>query len=870
MNNIELGIRITADGKIAVVESGKVVTALKQIGSGAREAEQSSTALAAALSRIGHYGAAYFGIREVIRFAEALSDAALAADRLQNTLQFATGSAKAGAEALDYIRSTSNRLGVDMDSASRAFAKFAAAAQGTSLGMRDVKAVFESVSKASVVLGLSADETNGAMLALSQMMSKGTVMAEELRGQLGERIPGAFQIAARAMGVTTAELGKMLEAGQVVAADFLPKFAAEMEKTFGTAAGAAADSAIAKVNRLGSAWDQFKRDLGQASNMAGRPQWLIDGLNEAAAAMREANKEGKWWISILGILAAPSSFMAGATGPGKFSDDAIKRRAVDIQEEIARLQSKQYPGLSIAKQHDQARIAELQQELQGVFAQGRLKLPSKAELKGEAESQAERIRQDLEAAKHFSAAWSELYRSDVEKKRDAIEKLDALYVQESARFRGSREMQIKLAADYAEKRRQIDKKFEDKDKSESDGDRITARIGERTALLYAEAGAENKLTEAQRLTIDVMEQIASGNARLTDAEKIGITARLEAALAQDALNQAHERAVQSRDEATKAIVRASESSRMYVEQLQFENSLIGKNVLEAQILTEQRRIQVALEKEILAIGQSDKMDAAGKEAAIQAATEYADIAKRAAEDELAARDRVNRAWGTGARSAIQEYVRGTTDAAAQTKKVFTDAFQGAEDGLVQFVRRGKADFSDLADSVINDLIRIGIQRGVTGPAAQAGGDFLMQIGASLFGGPAAAKGAYFDSGVAAFARGGVVESPTLFRFAGGGAFRTGLMGEAGPEAIMPLKRDASGRLGVSGAATAVNVQVNVMEAPGTRARVEQRPDGAGGMNIDVIVEQLEGGMARRIAHGDGLAPVLERTYGLNRAAGAGR
>jgi len=61
----------------------------------------------------------------------------------------------------------------------------------------------------------------------------------------------------------------------------------------------------------------------------------------------------------------------------------------------------------------------------------------------------------------------------------------------------------------------------------------------------------------------------------------------------------------------------------------------------------------------------------------------------------------------------------------------------------------------------------------------------------------AAKGAYFDGNVAKFAKGGIVESPTPFKFADGGSFRSGLMGEAGPEAIMPLKRDAQGRLGVA-------------------------------------------------------------------------
>jgi hypothetical protein len=60
----------------------------------------------------------------------------------------------------------------------------------------------------------------------------------------------------------------------------------------------------------------------------------------------------------------------------------------------------------------------------------------------------------------------------------------------------------------------------------------------------------------------------------------------------------------------------------------------------------------------------------------------------------------------------------------------------------------------------------------------------------------AADGAYFSGGMSYFAKGGVVSSPTLFQFADGGTMQAGLMGEAGPEAIMPLERDGKGRLGV--------------------------------------------------------------------------
>jgi phage-related minor tail protein len=82
-----------------------------------------------------------------------------------------------------------------------------------------------------------------------------------------------------------------------------------------------------------------------------------------------------------------------------------------------------------------------------------------------------------------------------------------------------------------------------------------------------------------------------------------------------------------------------------------------------------------------------------------------------------------------------------------------------------------------------------------------------------------AKGAAFAAnGIVPFAMGGLVDRPTMFKFANGGAGRLGLMGEAGPEAIMPLRRLPSGRLGVEAAggsnSAPVNVTVNV-DANGT-------------------------------------------------------
>ncbi|MGK9450433.1 tape measure protein [Acidithiobacillus caldus] len=136
-------------------------------------------------------------------------------------------------------------------------------------------------------MGLSAQETTGALLAISQMMSKGTVQAEELRGQLGDRLPGTFQIAARAMGVSTSALSDMLDKGELLATDFLPKFAAQLEKDIPASTNGTQNA----INRLGNATEEWKRLTGSALAVA------IDGffgLKDAAGQLGSDNRVVQW------------------------------------------------------------------------------------------------------------------------------------------------------------------------------------------------------------------------------------------------------------------------------------------------------------------------------------------------------------------------------------------------------------------------------------------------------------------------------------------------------------------------------------------------------------------------------------------------
>ncbi|MDD0814289.1 tape measure protein [Curvibacter sp. HBC28] len=210
---------------------------------------------------------------------KAMFDASANAERLRTMLDFSTGGKSA--KEIEYLRGVTYRLGLEFSSTAKAYGQFQAAAKGTALEGDKARAVFESVAKASAVMGLSAEDTSGVLLALQQMISKGTVQAEELRGQLGERLPGAFQVAASAMGVTTAELGKMLEQGQVVADDFLPKFGKALEKNLGGAAEKAADRLDAAVNRFETSWTRLK----QAGGDSGISKAFSDGLNSGAGSL---------------------------------------------------------------------------------------------------------------------------------------------------------------------------------------------------------------------------------------------------------------------------------------------------------------------------------------------------------------------------------------------------------------------------------------------------------------------------------------------------------------------------------------------------------------------------------------------------------
>lgn len=205
--------------------------------------------------------------------------------------------------------------------------------------------------------------------------------------------------------------------------------------------------------------------------------------------------------------------------------------------------------------------------------------------------------------------------------------------------------------------------------------------------------------------------------------------------------------------------------------------------------------------------------------------------------------------------------------------IFKNSFDSLADAMVNWMQTGKWAGKELFNSLIADLTRyeLKLQMVEVYKAAKPG---ILNFAAALTGGDGFgsgreygnqdlglnfAKGGYFNKGIMAFAKGGmftnsIVNEPTLFKFAKG----TGLMGEAGPEAIMPLKRDSQGNLGVSGGGQKTEVVIN--NYSNQPATTQETTDSRGNRKIEVVIGEMTAGEFQR--SGSTSQRAMRSTFGL--------
>ena len=249
---------------------------------------------------------------------------------------------------LQFTKNLSNEYGQDLVSLIDNFAKFVAASKNSSLSMEQQKYIFEQLTRAAASFHLSADRTSDMMNAVVQMMSKGKVASEELRRQLGNTLPGAFNIMAAAMGVSTGQLEEMMKKGEVLAQDALPKFAMQLERI---TKGSDFTSLQTSLNRFKNAWYELVSVSG-ADNMF---QNLTDKGTSALKhlAVNFKTYTGAMVGALVSLLAGSAVVKAFAKGMEYFRNyrmnaeaqiAAIEKRIKALHATLA--QSGKFPAMS--------------------------------------------------------------------------------------------------------------------------------------------------------------------------------------------------------------------------------------------------------------------------------------------------------------------------------------------------------------------------------------------------------------------------------------------------------------------------------------------------------------------------------------------
>ncbi|HHH6694551.1 TPA: tape measure protein [Escherichia coli] len=261
---------------------------------------------------------AFYSVMGALNAYKAIMNAGLKRDSAQRAAKFVLGDKASEAET--FIRGLADKTGLNISEGLSSYAKFAAGAQG-SMSQEQTQELFGNATAMSRLMGLSNDELNGILKAFEQMASKGKIQAEELRGQLGDRMAGAFKLFAEALGMTATELDAAMKNGKILSSDTLPKVAKQMGLMIDKAGGWAevAKSTQTALGKLANNWDDtmvkifsgsqdelngflsslssLLREMGMSSSIAGDAiGGLIDMLKAGVDDIRIFNNHIEGWI----------------------------------------------------------------------------------------------------------------------------------------------------------------------------------------------------------------------------------------------------------------------------------------------------------------------------------------------------------------------------------------------------------------------------------------------------------------------------------------------------------------------------------------------------------------------------------------------
>ena len=287
-------------GRAATTAAGAADRLDRELGQSAASAGRAAQGYDRAADRAQHLDRSAAGARGALgllggamalvggtAFAREITDAGQAAAGLVLGMGAVTGGAANARNEMSFAADEADRLGLVAQDATKSMVGLAGSTNKTALMGSATREIWLGVSEAGMALGRSNEEIGRGLEAVSQIAGKGVVSMEEVRQQLAEAIPGAVQIGARAMGMTTQEFDKLVSSGKLAADVFLPKFAAQLREEYGPAIEAYLETPMGKARVEMARFETQTQRLQAASGqsfMAG----LTDGLARLNAELGDA------------------------------------------------------------------------------------------------------------------------------------------------------------------------------------------------------------------------------------------------------------------------------------------------------------------------------------------------------------------------------------------------------------------------------------------------------------------------------------------------------------------------------------------------------------------------------------------------------
>nr|DAS72839.1 MAG TPA: Tail tape measure [Caudoviricetes sp.] len=295
-----------------------------------------------ALAMVGALGA---GVTSISSFISSLVNTAREAGRARVVLRNISTDTREYARSLKFLTELTDKYGTDLIGTTEAFAKFKAAATPAGIAMAEQERIFSNISKAMASFGISGGEAALTMMAITQMMSKGKISSEELRRQLGERMPVAMQAMANAAGVSMSQLDKLLKEGKLRSAEIIGKFSDELAKLSGDTSTDNLESSLGRLKNSFTSladslhvYENFKALVEKVKDLLDYLRTHLSNLYIWAGGLLGARLWGKFSATWSQAGAVIKASQAQAIADEAAAKESAKRAKLEAQKALVEAQ----------------------------------------------------------------------------------------------------------------------------------------------------------------------------------------------------------------------------------------------------------------------------------------------------------------------------------------------------------------------------------------------------------------------------------------------------------------------------------------------------------------------------------------------------